>query len=165
MGSSSSSSNRPKPPPAGEPGSPVVFIDWGPALPDSYGRPRILALVRDPRCFFACWEDGDLIRARDLTDGSVQEHGVGRVGSWYFEGIPEHEYEVELLSGGQRVALSERLRLNADRRIHLRHRLQPDGVDGGRNGCDHLYLFPRCRAAQSLSAIRRPSILCSSIGI
>ena len=109
--SSSSSSNRPKPPPAGEPGKPVVFIDWGPALPDSYGRPRILALVRDPRCFFACWEEGDAIRARNLTDGSVQEHGVGRVGSWYFEGIPEHEYEVELLSGGQRVALSERIRL------------------------------------------------------
>jgi hypothetical protein len=110
----SSSSNRPTPPekpatPA--PGKPEVFIDWGPALPESYGGSRILALVRDPRYFFACWEEGDQIRARDLTDGAVEEHPVGRIGSWYFQGIPEHEYEVELLSGGRVVATSARIRL------------------------------------------------------
>ena len=110
--SPSSSSNRPAPPPAGvEAAKPVVFIDWGPALPESYGQPRILALVRDPRCFFACWEEGDTLRARDLSDGSVQEQSVGWVGAWYFEGIPEHEYEVELLSGGRHVAVSGRILL------------------------------------------------------
>jgi hypothetical protein len=110
----SSSSNRPAAPatpaePA--PGKPAAFIDWGPTLPDAYGRPRIVALVRDPRFFFACWEEGDQIRARDLSDDTVEEHGVGRAGSWYFQGIPEHEYEVELLSGGRTVAVSSRIRL------------------------------------------------------
>ena len=80
-------------------------------LPESYGRPRILALVRDPRFFFACWEEGDEIRARNLTNGSVSEQKVGRIGAWYFEGIPEHEYEVELISGGRTVAVSNRIRL------------------------------------------------------
>jgi hypothetical protein len=109
----SSSSTRPTPPaaPVAPQGSSAVFIDWGPALPDSYGRPRILALVRDPRVFFATWEDGDLLRARDLTDGSVVEHPVGRTGSWYFPGIPEHESEVELVSAGRTVATSQRIRL------------------------------------------------------
>lgn len=109
----SSSSDRPaapSPPPA--PGAaPGAFIDWGPELPETYGRSRIHALVRDPQAFFACWEEGDAIRARDLTAGSVEEHAVGRIGSWYFQGIPEHEYEVELLSGGRTVAVSGRLRL------------------------------------------------------
>src|SRR5688500_147459 len=97
----SSSSNRPAAPatPAAPSAAPGTFIDWGPALPESYGRPRILALVRDPRFFLASWEDGDQIRARDLTDDTVEEHGVGRIGTWYFQGLPEHEYEVELLSG------------------------------------------------------------------
>ena len=109
----SSSSNRPTAPaaPAAPSAKPGEFIDWGPALPEGYGRPRILALVRDPRFFFASWEDGDQIRARDLTDDTVEEHGVGRVGTWYFQGLPEHEYEVELLSGGRRVAVSGRIRL------------------------------------------------------
>ena len=109
----SSSSNRPVPPasraePAARPGD---FIDWGPALPENYGSPRILALVRDPQCYFATWEEGDRIRARDLTDGKIEEHAVSRVGSWYFQGTPEHEVEVELLSGGLVVARSARLRL------------------------------------------------------
>jgi hypothetical protein len=110
----SSSSNRP-PPPEGpatpSPGKPEVFIDWGPALPETYGRPSILALVRDPRYFFASWEEGDHIRARDLTEGLVEDHAVGRRGTWYFKGIPEHEYEVELLAGGRTVATSGRIRL------------------------------------------------------
>jgi hypothetical protein len=65
----SSSSNRPTAPatPAEVSGKPGAFIDWGPALPESYGGPRILALVRDPRFFFATWEEGDQIRAHDLT--------------------------------------------------------------------------------------------------
>lgn len=110
----SSSSHRPSAPPSA-PAQPSVsttaFIDWGPALPESYGRPRVLALVRDPQCFFACWEGGDGIRARDLTDGSLQEQGVGRIGSWYFQGTPEHEYVVELTAGGRVAATSARLRL------------------------------------------------------
>ena len=110
----SSSSNRPTPPsgpavPA--PGKPGVFIDWGPTLPEGYGRPRILALARDPRFFFASWEEGDQIRARDLTEGIVEDHAVARIGSWYFKGIPEHEYEVDLLSGGRVVATSGRILL------------------------------------------------------
>jgi hypothetical protein len=109
----SSSSNRPAAAAgfAQTPGAPDAFIDWGPALPASYGRPRILALVRDPRFFFACWEDGDRIRARDLTDSTLEEHPVGRIGSWYFQGVPEHEYEVELLSAGRTVAVSNRIQL------------------------------------------------------
>ena len=110
----SSKSNRPPAPSLG-PGSagpsPTVFIDWGPALPEAYGRSRILALVRDPRTFFCSWEGGDRIRARDLGDGSVREQVVIGVGNWYFDGIPEHEYEVELLSGGRTVAVSARVRL------------------------------------------------------
>src|SRR5688572_288679 len=110
----SSKSNRPAAPPAA-PGSggpsPTVFIDWGPSLPEAYGRPRIHSLVRDPRAFFCCWEGGDTIRLRDLTDGSIREHGVARIGSWYSEGTPEHEYEVELVSGGRTVAVSNRVRL------------------------------------------------------
>jgi hypothetical protein len=107
----SSSSNRPSGPPPAAQANPQLFIDWGPALPESYGRSRILALVRDPRVYFATWEEGDRIRARDLTTGVTEEHGVSRVGVRYFEGIPEHEYEIELLSGGQRVAVSNRIRL------------------------------------------------------
>jgi hypothetical protein len=106
----SSSSNRPVPPPAPQ-ANPQLFIDWGPALPETYGRPRILALVRDPRVYFATWEEGDRICARDLTTGAMEEQGVPRVGGRYFEGIPEHEYEIELLSGGRRVAVSNRIRL------------------------------------------------------
>lgn len=109
----SSSSNRPAAPasraePASQPGA---FIDWGPALPDSYGGPRIVALVRDPACFFAAWEEGDRIRALDLTDGTAEEHAVSPIGTWIFKGIPEHDYEVELLSGGRAVARSARIRL------------------------------------------------------
>jgi hypothetical protein len=108
----SSSSNRPaapSPPPAT--GKTALYIDWGPAVPESYGRPRILALVRDPLFFLACWEEGDMIRARDLTEDAVEERGVGRNGLVYFQGLPEHEYEVELLSGGKTVAVSSRIRL------------------------------------------------------
>lgn len=109
----SSSSHRPAaPPPSSAPSAPsAAYIDWGPALPESYGGPRIHALVRDPQVFFACWEEGDRIRARDLTAGTQEEQVVGRIGTWYFQGIPEHEYEVELLSGGRTVAASGRIRL------------------------------------------------------
>ncbi|HEV3028892.1 MAG TPA: hypothetical protein VG457_15040, partial [Planctomycetota bacterium] len=107
----SSSSNRP--PGASLPVDAKLpeFIDWGPPLPDSYGRPRILALVRDPRCYAVAWEGGDQIRARDLGTGVAEEHAVARSGVWYFEGMPEHEYEVELLAGGRIVACSGRIRL------------------------------------------------------
>jgi hypothetical protein len=110
----SSKSNRPPAPPI-QPGSagasPTVFIDWGPALPEGYGRPRVLALVRDPKTFFCSWEGGDRIRARDVGDGSVREQVVEGIGSWYFDGTPEHEYDVELLSGDRTVAVSARVRL------------------------------------------------------
>src|SRR5579859_2571975 len=104
-----SSSNHPVDPSFPGASNPAEFIDWGPPLPDSNGRPRILALVRDPRCYFATWEEGETIRARDLSSGASEEHGVARFGVWYFEGVPEHEYEVELLAGGQVVARSARI--------------------------------------------------------
>lgn len=104
-------SKRPPPPVAAAAPAPGTFIDWGPALPESCGLTRITALVRDPEHFFAFWEGGDAIRARDLVDGSVSEQRVGRIGSWYFEGRPEHEYEVDLLLEGRVVAVSARLRL------------------------------------------------------
>jgi hypothetical protein len=123
----SSSSNRPAAPatPAVTAGKSALFIDWGPALPESYGRPRILALVRDPLFFFASWEDGDMIRARDLTEDTVEEHGVSRIGSWYFQGVPEHEYEVELISSGRTVAVSNRIRLP---RLHPATEVDPEWV-------------------------------------
>jgi hypothetical protein len=96
----------PLPPP-----SPSTYIDWGPALPERYGGPRILALVRDPETLFATWEGGDRLRARDLTDGSVREQAVGPWGCWYFGAASEHEYEVELLEGGRVVAVSGRVRI------------------------------------------------------
>jgi len=107
----SSSSNRPTGPSTPvHPQSPD-YIDWGPPLPDSSGKPRILALVRDPRCYFAGWEEGERIRARDLSSGASEEHVVPRTGVWYFEGVPEHEYEVELLAAGKVVARSAPIRL------------------------------------------------------
>ena len=106
----SSKSNRPAAP-AASAASGTVFIDWGPSLPEAYGRPRILALVRDPKKFFATWEGGDQLRTRDLGDGSLQEQAVGRIGTWYFDGIPEHEYEIELVAAGRTVAVSSRIRL------------------------------------------------------
>jgi hypothetical protein len=110
---SSSSGNRPAAPatPADAGAKGALFIDWGPALPESYGVPRIVALVRDPRVFFATWEEGDRIRARDLTAKTSEEHAVARIGSWYFEGTPEHDYEIDLLSNGKVVAVSGRLHL------------------------------------------------------
>src|SRR5262245_22227337 len=121
----SSSSNRPTAPAsASTPAAPAAaYIDWGPALPESYGRPRITALVRDPQVFFVCWEDGDRIRARDLTGGTSEEQAVARIGTWYFQGLPEHEYEVELLSGGRTVAVSGRIRLP---RLHPATDVDPD---------------------------------------
>jgi hypothetical protein len=107
----SSGSNRPAEPSLPPGTKSPEFIDWGPALPDSYGQPRILALVRDPRCYVATWEEGELVRSRDLSSGVTEEHGVGRCGVWYFEGVPEHEYEVELLLAGKVVARSGRIRL------------------------------------------------------
>lgn len=109
----SSKSNRPaaSAPAPGAEAQGTVFIDWGPSLPEAHGRPRILALVRDPKVFFATWEGGDLLRVRDLTDGSFREQSVGRIGTWYFEGIPEHEYEIELVAGGRTASVSGRLRL------------------------------------------------------
>ena len=107
----SSSSNRPTGPATPFDSTSPGYIDWGPALPDSSGKPRILALVRDPRCYFAGWEEGERIRARDLTSGDLEEHGVAWTGVRYFEGLPEHEYEVELLAGGKVVARSARIRL------------------------------------------------------
>jgi len=107
----SSSSNRPPGTPFSADSKSPEFIDWGPALPDSYGRPRILAHVRDPRCYFVAWEEGEQLRARDLGTKVSEEHGVARSGVWYFEGVPEHEYEVELLAGGVIVARSGRIRL------------------------------------------------------
>jgi hypothetical protein len=72
---------------------------------------RVWALPRDPECLFATWEGGDALRVRDLTGGSVREVRVGPVGGWYFGAEPEHEYEVDLLSGGRVVATSARVRM------------------------------------------------------
>lgn len=105
------SSRPPRPaPPAAAP-APGAYIDWGPALPEAHGLTRIAALVRDPGRFFVFWEGGETIRARDLTEGSAREHPVGGSGSWYFEGRPEHEYEVDLVREGRVVAVSNRIRL------------------------------------------------------
>ena len=106
----SSSRQQPRPP-SPELAAPGTYIDWGPALPGEHGHTRIAAFVRDPGRFFVCWEGGALIRARDLTDGSTREHSVGRTGSWYFEGRPEHEYEIDLLHESRVVAVSNRIRL------------------------------------------------------
>lgn len=94
----------PLPPPA-----PSTYIDWGPALPDEYGEPRVLALPRDPDSLFAAWEGGDRLRVRDLSDRSVREQPVGRWGGWYFGAVPEHEYEIDLLQEGRVVASSGRV--------------------------------------------------------
>jgi len=105
------SSSKQQRPAAAPPPAPGSYIDWGPALPGEYGLTRIAALVRDPGRFFVLWEGGQAIRARDLTDGTTREHPVGRTGTWYFEGRPEHEYEVDLLLEGRVVAVSARIRL------------------------------------------------------
>jgi hypothetical protein len=105
-----SSSRKDRPPPP-EPSSPGTFIDWGPALPESHGQTRITALPRDPEHFFAFWEGGTAVRARDLAGGPARELSVGRSGSGYFDGIPEHEYQVDLLLDGRVVAVSSRFRL------------------------------------------------------
>jgi hypothetical protein len=101
-------SHAPRPPFSTPP--PSTYIDWGPPLPEEYGVPRVLALARDPETLFATWEGGDLLRVRDLTDGSSREQAVYRYGGWYFGAIPEHEYEVDLLRAGEVVAVSARIR-------------------------------------------------------
>lgn len=106
-----SSSLPSRPPPPAVPASPGTYIDWGPALPESHGLTRIGALVRDPERFFVFWEGGDAVRARDLADGTSRDHRGDRVGSRYFDGRPEHEYEVDLLLEGRVVAVSNRIRL------------------------------------------------------
>ena len=98
------------PPPPPVPGA-VPFVDWGPPLPETHGVTFITALVRDPERFFVFWEGGDRLRARDLTAGAISEMAAGRVGAWYFPGVPEHEYEVELLLDGRVAAVSNRFRL------------------------------------------------------
>jgi len=105
---SSSKQVRPVPPSLPTAGT---YIDWGPALPEEYGLTRVAALVRDPGRFVVFWEGGTSICARGLTDGSAREHRVGRVGTWYFEGRPEHEYEIDLIHEGRVVAVSNRIRL------------------------------------------------------
>lgn len=105
----SSRSDRPAPPPT--PPAPGTYIDWGPVLPEASGAPRIVALVRDPERFFVFWEGGDALRARDVTDGTSRVQAVASLGSWYFEGVPEHDVEVDLLLGDRVVAVSRRIRL------------------------------------------------------
>lgn len=100
---------RPGPPPSPPPGGP--FWDYGPALPEAYGVTRVWALVRDPECLLATWEGGEALRVYDRTAGTVREVRVASVGTWYFGAEPEHEYEVELLSGGRVVAVSGRVRM------------------------------------------------------
>ncbi len=107
---SSSKQSRPAPAPAPLPAG-GTYIDWGPALPEEYGLTCVAALVRDPGRFIVFWEGGTSIRARGLTDGLTREHPVGRVGTWYFEGRPEHEYEIDLIREGRVVAVSNRIRL------------------------------------------------------
>jgi hypothetical protein len=99
----------PRPPLPPPPAS--AYIDWGPALPESYGASRVLALPRDPERLFAAWEGGDRLRLRDLTDGSVREQPVEATGGWYFGAVSEHEYEVDLLRGGAVIAVSGRVRM------------------------------------------------------
>lgn len=101
--------DRSSPPPT--PPADQVYLDYGPPLPESYGATRVVALVRDPECLFAFWEGGDRIRARDLTEGSAREVIVQPTGTWYFGAKPEHEYEVDLLSGDRVVAVSDRVRM------------------------------------------------------
>jgi hypothetical protein len=94
----------PPPPPTGP------YLDYGPALPDSHGLTQVRLLVRDPEGIFAYWEGGDSIRVRDLTEGTAREFRVPILGTWYSDARPEHDYEVDLLKGGQVVAVSNRIR-------------------------------------------------------
>jgi hypothetical protein len=107
---SSSSARPPKPEPLEAPAA-GTYIDWGPALPETYGLSRVAALVRDPGHFFVFWEGGESLRARNLTDGSSRDRAVPGAGSLYLDGVPEHEYEVDLLREGRVVAVSNRVRL------------------------------------------------------
>lgn len=103
-------SSRREPPPPLPSGPREPYIDWGPALPATYGVTRVVALVRDPGMIFAWWEGGDTLRIRDLTAGTERVEGVSLVGSWYGGAEPEHEYEIDLLAGGRVVAVSNRIR-------------------------------------------------------
>jgi hypothetical protein len=101
----SSSSNRPAAPRAvSRAGGPARrFIDWGPALPESYGGPASSRSSAIPG-LLRRWEEGDRIRARDLTAATIGGAGRRPRSAPGTSGHPEHEYEVELLLGRTHVA-------------------------------------------------------------
>ena len=99
-----------QPPPAG------VWIDWGPALPESYAQDRVKLLVRDPWCLFAYWEltgphadwvprdNGADIFTRSkwlvrlFADGALELEipAAHPLGAHYFAVEPERRYRAEV---------------------------------------------------------------------
>ena len=87
-----------------------TYLDYGPSLPEKYGRDAVGLLVRDPECIFGYWEGGETLRMVDLTAGSDRSFNVSTVGTLFLHADPDHEYEGELLRGGVVVARSNRVR-------------------------------------------------------
>lgn len=94
------------------------YLDYGPALPEGYGRPVVRLLARDPESLFATWEGWGLLRVLDLTTGGDRYFSVSSPGSLYVSAEPEHEYEAEIGRGGgaQFVAIARSNRVRTPRR-------------------------------------------------
>ncbi len=120
MSSGSGPLHRAPPPRPAGPSDP--YIDWGPELPATSGRPALRSLVVDPRRIFTYWEfpaassGGDFaLRLRRIAGGErIQRVPVGGSGSWYLEADPDTEYEVDLVradgAGFQAVLTGNRVR-------------------------------------------------------
>jgi len=115
-----------------EPDQASVYLDYGPALPETYNQDVIVALIRDPECIFAYWELSgqmvpELFRLRDLKTASTKwllrthnlslknfsdielpkpENITNVQGNYYLTVLPDTEYQLELgLISGQNFIL------------------------------------------------------------
>lgn len=93
-----------------------VYVDWGPALPEHYGRDCIAAMVRDPRMIYFYWElkgprkdaflaydkgafdDARLVmEVVDLDTGDTETLDVsGDLGNWYYPATPATGYKARI---------------------------------------------------------------------
>lgn len=103
---SSPRSRREIPQPAG------IYLDYGPELPDRYGRAAMRLMWQSPRRVFAQWEwpepplEPPILVLRDLTGAKAELfHVASDVAEYWFEAQPDRRYQVELQIG-ERVVMT-----------------------------------------------------------
>jgi hypothetical protein len=95
----------------------MTYFDFGPALPERYGTPRIRLLAQDPTNLYVYWEGGTVLRILDQTVGSIRQLDVKEIGSWFGSADPEHEYQAEIGKriGGSFVVIARSDRIQTPR--------------------------------------------------